>query len=126
LQQIVVGDRFTDPNWFGINVNAQAFLPAPPDQIASLTLIDVRGATLPARFVSTGHDYRAKVNGRAPITIAARPASSRVQSLTINGKAGQAGVPAEVSFTGKTRTVPIVVTAHDGRTTDTYRVTLAR
>src|SRR5262249_34398009 len=41
LEQIIVGDRFTDSNWFAINVNPQTFLPAPPDHIASLTLIDV-------------------------------------------------------------------------------------
>ena len=124
LQQIVVGDRFTDPNWFGINVNAQTFLPAPPDRIASLTLIEVKGATLASRFTSTVHDYRATVTGRAPVTISARPASSRVARLSIDGKAAEPGVPYEVSFTGRTQTVPIVVTAHDGTTTDTYRLTL--
>jgi glyoxylase-like metal-dependent hydrolase (beta-lactamase superfamily II) len=124
LQQIVVGDRFTDPNWFGINVNARTFLPAPPDQIASLTLIEMKGATLSSRFTSTVHDYRATATGREPITIAARPASSRVQSLTINGKAAQPGMPYDVSFTGRTERVSVVVTAHDGTTTDTYRVTL--
>lgn len=125
LQQIVVGDRFTDPNWFGVNVNAQTFLPAPPDQIASLTSIDVKGAALTERFASTVHDYRAIVGGaRAPITISIRPASSRVQSLTIDGKAVRSGSPYEVAFKGQSKTVPIVVTAHDGKTTDTYRVTL--
>src|SRR6201992_3105538 len=39
MQQIVVGDRFADPNWFGMNVDSQTFLPAPPDEIDSLTLI---------------------------------------------------------------------------------------
>ena len=126
LQQIVVGDRFTDPNWFGINLNAQTFLPAPPDQIASLTLIDVKGASLASRFTATAHEYRATVAGRGPITISARPASSRVQSLTINGQAVQSGEPYKVSFAGRTESVPIVVTAHDGKTTDTYRVTLSR
>jgi glyoxylase-like metal-dependent hydrolase (beta-lactamase superfamily II) len=126
LQQIVVSDRFTDPNWFGVNINAQTFLPAPPDQIASLILIDVKGAAVKSRFQSTVHDYRATVTGRGPITITTRPASTRVQSLTIDGKAVQAGAPYEVSFKGGTRTVPIVVTAHDGKTTDTYRVVLSR
>src|SRR6185295_13394185 len=63
LQQIVVGNRFTDPNWFAVNVNPQTFLPAPPDQIASLTIIDVKGATLASRFTTTAHDYRATVSG---------------------------------------------------------------
>ncbi len=126
LQQIVVGDRFTDPNWFGINVNAQTFLPAPPERIASLTLIETKGAALTSRFKSTLHDYRAIVTGRAPITISARPASSRVQSLTINGETVQPGMPYEVSFKGHTVMVPIVVTALDGETRETYRLELAR
>ena len=126
LQQIVVGDRFTDPNWFGVNVNAETFLPAPPDQIASLTIIDVKGAALTGRFASTVHDYRAIVPGGAhgPVTISIRPASSRVQSLTIEGHAVRSGSPYRVSFKRQSRTVPIVVTAHDGKTTDTYRLTL--
>jgi glyoxylase-like metal-dependent hydrolase (beta-lactamase superfamily II) len=126
LQQVVVGDRFTDPNWCGVNVNAQTFLPAPADQIASLTIIDVKGAALTGRFASTVHDYRAIVPGRAhgPITISIRPASSRAQSLTIDGKTVRSGSPYEVSFKGQPRTVPIVVTAHDGKTTETYRLTL--
>ena len=126
LQQIVVSDRFTDPNWFGVNVNSQTFLPAPPDQIASLILIEVHGATLGSRFQATVHDYHATVTGRGPVAISIRPASSRVQSVTVDGKTVQAGVPYEMAFKGSTRTVPIVVTAHDGKTTDTYRVVLSR
>ena len=126
LRQIVVGDRFTDPNWFGINVNAQTFLPAPPDQIASLTSIYVQGASLSERFTSTVHDYRATVarGARRSITISLRPASTRVKSLTIDGNAVSSGAPYKVSFKGQPKTVPIVVTAHDGKTTDTYRLTL--
>jgi len=126
LQQIVVGDRFSDPNWFGVNVNAQTFLPAPPDQIASLTSIDVKGAALTARFTATEHDYRAIVPGAShgPITISIRPASSRVQSLTVAGKAVRRASPFTVAFDGRAKTVPIVVTAHDGKTTETYRLTL--
>jgi glyoxylase-like metal-dependent hydrolase (beta-lactamase superfamily II) len=126
LQQIVVGNRITDPNWFAMNVNPQTFLPAPPDQIASLTLIEVQGAALTSRFASTQHEYRATASVRGPITIVARPASSRVHSLTIEGKAAQPGVPAKISFTGATKAVPIVVTAHDGKTIETYRVRLSR
>ena len=126
LQQIVVGNRLTDPNWFGININPQTFLPAAPDQIASLTIIETKGATLTSRFSPNEHDYEAKASSRGPITIAARPASSRVQSLTIDGKTVKAGVATKVSFTGSKKTVPIVVTARDGQTAQTYRVTLER
>jgi len=127
LQQIVVGDRFTDPNWFGMNVNAQTFLPVPPDQIASLTIIAVKGASLTERFASTVHDYRAIVprGAHGKITISIRPTSSRIQSLTLDGRPVRWGSPYEVSFKGPARTVSIAVTAHDGKTTDTYRLTFA-
>ena len=126
LQQIVVGDRFTDPNWFGVNVNPRTFLPAPPDQIASLTLIEVQGATLDARFRATLHEYQAAVAGSGPLSILARPASSRIQSLTIDGKRVKPGAAYPVAFRGKGRKVPIVVTAADGKSTQTYTVTLSR
>jgi hypothetical protein len=126
IQQIVVGDRFTDPNWFGINVNAQTFLPAPPDEIASLTLITLQGATLTTRFTSTTHDYQAKVKGSGPITISVKPASSRVESITINGEPVQPGSPVDVSFKGRKDVVAIGVTAHNGQTKQAYRVVLSR
>jgi glyoxylase-like metal-dependent hydrolase (beta-lactamase superfamily II) len=126
LQQIVVGDRFTDPDWFGMNVNAQTFLPAPPDQIASLTLISIRGARLKTRFSAQQHAYEATVSGKGPISIAVRPASSRVRSLLIDGKPATAGAPRQITYRGGTREVPIIVTAHDGTTVQTYRVTLSQ
>jgi glyoxylase-like metal-dependent hydrolase (beta-lactamase superfamily II) len=126
LQQIVVGDRFTDPNWFGVNVNAQTFVPAAPDQIASLTLISLKGASLKSRFSSVEHAYEAIVTGHGPIAIEARPASSRVHALLIDGKPARAGVPREITYRGGTREVPISVTAYDGKTTETYRLKLSR
>lgn len=125
IQQIVVGDRLTDPNWFGVNVNAKTFLPAPPDEIASLVLIRLRGATLSSRFSAEQHDYQAAVQGAGPVGISVRPASSRVQSISVDGRAVKGSGFEEVPYEGRTTTVRIVVTAHDGRTTQTYRVTLA-
>jgi hypothetical protein len=72
------------------------------------------------------HDYRATVTGHGPVTISTKPASSRVQSVVIDGKSVKPGMPRKVSFTGGTRVVPIVVTAHDGEAMETYRVTLSR
>ncbi|HEY2401439.1 MAG TPA: MBL fold metallo-hydrolase [Steroidobacteraceae bacterium] len=126
IKQIVVGDRFTDPNWFGMNVNAQTFLPAPPAEIASLTLIELQGAALTTRFTSTTHDYKANVKSSGPITIAVRPASSRVESITINGETVQPGAPFDVSFKGRSDVVAIGVTARDGTTKQAYRVVLSR
>jgi glyoxylase-like metal-dependent hydrolase (beta-lactamase superfamily II) len=126
LQQIVVGDRFTDPNWFGMNVDSQTFLPAPPDEIDSLTLIQLKGATMRSRFTSSVHDYRATVLKKGLITVTVRPASTRVKSVLIDGIPVAPGVPCEIPFTGATRTVPIVVTAQDGKTEAIYRMTLSR
>jgi glyoxylase-like metal-dependent hydrolase (beta-lactamase superfamily II) len=124
LQQVVVGDRFTDPNWFGVNINTQTFLPAPTDRIASLTLITVQGGRLEERFRAEEHAYGVNVNGRGPILIAARPASSKARSVLIDGKATRPGVPREIAYRGGTREVAVVVTAPDGTTTETYRLTL--
>ncbi|MFL6578027.1 MAG: MBL fold metallo-hydrolase [Povalibacter sp.] len=124
LQQIVVGDRLSDPNWFGININPQSFLPAPTDQIASLTLIEVTGATLTNRFTPNEHDYHAKVSSRGTVSIKVLPASSRVRTVAIDGKAVKAGASAKISFKGEAKTVPVVVTALDGKSVQTYRVTL--
>jgi hypothetical protein len=141
LQQIVVGDRFTDPDWFGMNVNTQTFLPAAPDQIASLALIDMKGATLAERFTPTVHDYHATARGDggtaliAPARIAESvrtvdisvwPSSSRVQSVTIDGQAVRPGEWHAVAFSGQSRAVPIIVVARDGKSKETYHVTLAR
>lgn len=126
LKQIVVGDRFSDPNWFGVNVNPETFIPAPPDQIASVTLIEVQGATLSDRFSTAQRDYQARVTGRGPITIAVRPASTRVRAISVDGTAVQAGAPAKISFAGKSKTIAIVVTAADGMTRETYHVTLSQ
>jgi glyoxylase-like metal-dependent hydrolase (beta-lactamase superfamily II) len=126
LEQIAVGNRFTDPNWFGVNINPQTFLPAPPDQIASLTLITLTGATLRTRFAAAEHAYQATVKGTGPITISVRPASTRVHSLTIDGKTATAGVPQTISYGSGAKEVPITVTAHDAKTTQTYHVTFSK
>jgi hypothetical protein len=100
-----------------------SFLPAPPDQIASLIAIELQGAKLASRFAPDEHDYRATVEGRNTVSIGARPASSRVDKLTIDGKLVKPKESVRVSIGKSSRVVPIVVTAHDGKTTQTYRVT---
>ncbi|HEY6922721.1 MAG TPA: cadherin-like beta sandwich domain-containing protein, partial [Steroidobacteraceae bacterium] len=90
-------------------------------------IIAVKGAALTERFTSTAHDYRAVVprGAHGPITVSVRPTSSRAESVTIDGKTVRSGSPYKVSFKGQSKEVPIVVTAHDGKTTATYRLTLA-
>jgi len=89
-------------------------------------LIDLRGATLERRFTATEHEYRAKVAGRGPVTLLAWPSSSRIQSLTIDGKRVKPGAAFDVPHGSDSKTLPIVVTAADGQTTQTYHVTLSR
>jgi hypothetical protein len=45
---------------------------------------------------------------------------------TLDGKPARAGVPREITYRGGTREVPIVVTAHDGKSKETYRLTLSQ
>ena len=126
LVQVVVGDRMSDPDWFGMNVNKQAFMPAPPDRISSIVDLRLTGAALEGRVNPRNLEYTAAVSPGGTLTVAVRPASSRVQGLTIDGKPAASNQPVAVPFTGESRTVPIVVTAPDGMTTTTYQLTLKR
>lgn len=125
IVQTVVGDRMKDPDWFGMNVNRQAYLPAPPDQIASIVDLQLVGAKLADRVNPRGLDYVATA-ANGPVKILVRPASTRIRGLTIDGRPASARQPVEIAFSGEARTVPIVVTAPDGTTTLTYQLTLKR
>ncbi len=57
LLQVVVGDRLKDPDWVGINVNRARPISAPPDKIATLSNIEVAGASLNPRFSPGTHEY---------------------------------------------------------------------
>lgn len=126
LVQIVVGDRMKDPDWFGMNVNRQAFLPAAPDQIASLVDLRLTGASLEGRVNPRTLQYVATASPGATITLAVRPASTRIKGITIDGQSAAANQPVALPLSGESRTVPVVITAPDGTTTATYQVTLKR
>ena len=90
----VSGDRLSDPNWASINVNRDTCLTAPPDQIASLSNLQVKGGALNETFKPGILNYTATA-GHIPQTIEIIPTatSRRYASLTINGievKSGQA------------------------------------
>jgi len=122
--QAVIGDRMSDPDWFGLNVNRETFLPAPPDQIASLVDLRVMGATLSESVSPRTMEYTAVAAGSGPVTVAVRPASSRVSRITIDGRPATAGNAVTVGPAGQGRTIPIVITAADGETQATYQLTV--
>jgi glyoxylase-like metal-dependent hydrolase (beta-lactamase superfamily II) len=123
IWQLVEGDRFSDPNWFGVNVNRKTFLPAPPDQIAGLTALSLSGARLAQVFDPAVHDYRAvRAPGGHAVTVPATPTSTRSRSLSIAGKPAQAGMPMAIAGRGS---VSILVVAADSQTSATYRITFA-
>ncbi len=126
IVQSFVGDRMTDPDWFGMNLNRQTFMSAPPDQLASIVDLQLTGAKLEGRVNPRTMEYAATVPANGTVKVTVRPASSLIKNLTIDGKAATANQPVEIPLSGGARTVPIVVTAADGTTTATYQLTLKR
>jgi len=119
MYQVVVGDRYSDPNWFGANVERKTYLPAKPDQIAGLIEVTLRGAHLRQNLDPAVHQLTAVLDhADAKVTIAARPTSSRSRGLTIGGVAAVPGKPVSIASTAQP--VAVVVTAPDGVTTATY------
>ncbi len=119
IYQVVVGDRYSDPNWFGANVDRNTYLPAKPDQIAGLIEVKLTGAHLAQNLDPAVHNLTAVLDlPGAAVTVAAVPTSSRSRALTIGGTTAIPGKP--VAVHSITRPVAIVVTAPDGITTATY------
>lgn len=116
--QLVEGDRFTDPDWFGANVDRAHYLPAQPDRIAGLTGLFITGAQLSPRFSPAIHDYVA-VGVPRGATVRAWPASTRSRAFTIDGRTVEAGTATPID---SRREVVVGVTAPDGVTTASYRV----
>ncbi len=120
--QVMVGDRMTDPNWIAVNVNRDHFLPAPPEKIARLCAIRLKGAELSAAFTPEDHAPVAVVDqGEKTAEVGPIATSSRAQSVTVNGKTVARGAFVAVS-TG--HPAEIVVRSPDGTQTETYTLTL--
>ncbi len=119
IWQIVIGDRYTDPNWIGVNVTRETYLPAKPDQIAGLTEVKLTGARLIQNLDPDVHTLTARLDRPgAPVTLAAYPTSTRSRRLTIAGIDTVPGKPVSLPSTAKP--AMIVVTAPDGVATATY------
>lgn len=125
--QVVVGDRIADPNWAAINVAKGRCLTTPPDQIAALSNLQLRGAALEPGFTPGQHAYAATVGaGADEIEITPTAMSSRHRSLQINGAPAASGAPHLARLAPGDTSFAIAVTAPDGSTTQTYALTVTR
>lgn len=118
LQQVVVGDRFSDPDWVAVNVNKAKYLPAPVDEIAGLTSIRVEGGKLSPVFDPGQKVYDVTLGShKGPVHLTAVPTSTRSTSLTANGKeflkSGTIDIPAQTSAT-------ITVVSPNGKQSASY------
>ncbi len=118
--QLVEGDRFADPDWFGANVDRASYLPAPPDRIAGLTGLFITGARLSPRFSPAVHDYVAAGVPRGA-TVRAWPTATRSRSFTVNGRPAKPGTSMPIDTR---RDLVVEVTAPDGVQKASYRVRL--
>jgi hypothetical protein len=124
FEQVMVGDRFHDPNWVAINVNTNAYLPAAVEKIAGLTYLVVEGEKLSPTFRPNTKEYTVTIpRGARSLKITAQPTSTQSRQLTIDGDPVQAGVPHEVELKRKSPSIHIRVVSPDGTETTQYTVT---
>lgn len=122
----LIGDRLADPDWVAISVNRDRMLPTPPAQLASLSALDVAGASLDPVFSPTTLAYRVQVpKGTRATSVQPVTMSSRA-TVSVNGAAATRGADVAVPLKGASTVIPVVVTAADGRTSTTYHVTVDR
>lgn len=122
----VCGDRLTDPNWASINVHRDTCLSAPSDAIATLSNLQVKGATMVEPFKPQRLDYTATLQQTGAVEIIATAMSRRHAALTVDGKQATSGQPFRVALTGDPQTVTIEVVAPDGETTNGYTLSVTR
>lgn len=127
VSQVIVGDRLTDPNWVAINVNKDRFLSAPPDKIATLSALDLGGASMAERFSPDLHTYTAEApSGTTTVRITPTATSSRIRSLRIGDAAVPSGKAYEAKLRSASSTLNIAVTSPDGSASTTYVLTVNR
>ena len=126
LLQVMSGDRLKDPDWAGINVNRNRPISAAPDQIASLSNLEIAGATLNVRFAPETKSYTVEGVSASEIRVIPTATSTRVRSLAVNGTATGSGKAAVVRLTGPRTEVAVVVTSPDGAVSTTYTVGVSR
>jgi glyoxylase-like metal-dependent hydrolase (beta-lactamase superfamily II) len=121
----VCGDRLTDPNWASINVNRETCLTAPPDQIATLSNLRVKGAALQGTFRPGILTYTAYVDSdTGEIEIIPTATSRRYTALTVNGTGVASGQACRMALDGLETRTTIRVVAPDGVTSRDYTLIL--
>ena len=127
LQQVLVGDRLTDPDWIAINVNRATFLPSAVEKIATLSALGLEGATLDTPFTPGTREYTATANkGARHVNITASPTSSRAKRVSVDGRVVRPDAVLRTALkTGETP-IRIEVRAPDGVTTGRYLLKVAR
>jgi Cadherin-like beta sandwich domain/Metallo-beta-lactamase superfamily len=123
LWQVIVGDRFADPNWVSINVNRARYLRAPVEKIDSLSRIAIEGLKLSPDFTPEVKNYTVNgPQGVGSVAVTAVPTSSR-STITIFGNP----VPARKPYATKLRSskVEIEVKSPDGTDSAMYTLTVS-
>lgn len=126
LKQVIVGDRFNDPDWVAVNVNLAKYLPALVDQIDGLTLLEIENVkTLTPAFSPEVLHYTAVVpEGTRQLRVTVEPTSSRARNIRINGVSAMAGEGVTVKIPARNASLEISVTSPDGAHTAQYTVDL--
>ena len=123
--QVVVGDRLSDPNWAAINVAKGSCLSVPPEQIATLSNVQLVGARLEPAFTPQHASYNVVVAaGASSFTITPTATSGRHQRLTIDDAPHQAGAPHVVQLAGGAQQIVVAVTSPDGSAHQRYTFAL--
>jgi glyoxylase-like metal-dependent hydrolase (beta-lactamase superfamily II) len=124
---VVAGDRLTDPDWAAINVSKETCLTAPPEKMATLSLLEVTPGSLAEPFESGRERLAATVPaGAEQVAITATTTSSRARTLRIDGVAVKPGSAHVVRLKKGENVLPLQVTSPDGTATRTYTLTIAR
>jgi glyoxylase-like metal-dependent hydrolase (beta-lactamase superfamily II) len=125
--QVVVGDRLTDPNWAAINVARETCLSTPPEQIATLSNIQVHGGHLEPGFTPGCHAYTIIADPLASaLSITPTATSGRHRALTLDGLAHRSGEAHAIPIGDAPQEIHIAVTSPDGSVTQTYTVAIGR
>jgi len=123
----VCGDRLTDPNWASINVNRDRCLSASPDQIASLSNLQVKGMSLNEAFKPGRLNYTLNVApDNQAVEIIPTATSRRYTALTINGSVVESGQTVKVALNDDVKVCSIKVIAPDGATHRVYSLTVTK
>jgi glyoxylase-like metal-dependent hydrolase (beta-lactamase superfamily II) len=123
--QTVSGDRLSDPNWAAINVNRDKCLTTPPDQIATLSNLQLKGNSLNEAFKPAVFTYTVDLGlDVSQIEIVPTATSRRYAAIKIDGVEAVSGQPFVVPLKERSMpsTVSIEVVSPDRSRTSIYTV----